>query len=87
MIVIDLGMIYILEYHFRDHNTHLAQTFVQHPPVPHKNLTLVLTNAPQVMITPFSDAINILLLPNHVLIATEVDVTLIRKTIRTTNII
>ena len=83
MIVIDLAMINDIENLLREHIIFLAHTIIQHPLVEHIIFTLVLANAPLVIITHLLDAINPILnvlLRNHVLIATEVDLILIQKT-------
>ena len=87
MILTEFAMINIIEDLLQKHNILLAQTFFQHPLVAHQTLTLVLTKAPLVIITPLPDALNnhIVLLLNQVLIAIEINLTVIQYSTQTTN--
>ena len=66
---------------------HLAQSKIQHRLEVNINLILVLATSPPVLLTPLSDAINYLIVlpPNHVLIVTGVDITLLQRVIRPIN--
>ena len=87
MIVIDLVMINLIENLLHVQIIHLAQSKIQHRLEVNINLILVLATSPPVLLTPLSDAINYLIVlpPNHVLIATGVDITLLQRVIRPIN--
>ena len=80
MIENDLSMTNIIENLLQAHNTHLAHTTIQYPVVAHINHIFVRANALIVITNSTSDNINhhIFLLLNQVLIATEVDLTIIQ---------